>query len=296
MQRLAAMAIPVASASAVSVPPARSAAAVSLDAEIDGVLQRLGRYVSEYGQQASLIVGIEHYTQHYENAPVGQPSDRQSTAEYALVKTARAAEWAGFRDVIELNGKPVPDRRDRLRQVFGAGTPDVSEARHIADESARFNIGPTRRNFNEPISALFFMLPARQPRFAFTRKGGAKLGGIDAWQIDFEEKSRPTIIRTSEGRDAPSRGTLWIVAADGTVVRTKLLLSGFAGVESRCSIDVAYRRDPRLGLWLPERMSEQYAAKVQDNPLGGRTATTAIVTATATYSNFKRFETGATMK
>ena len=41
----------------------------------------------------------------------------------------------------------------------------------MADESARFNIGPTRRNFNEPTAALFFLLPASQARFAFTRKG-----------------------------------------------------------------------------------------------------------------------------
>jgi VWFA-related protein len=290
----------VAGAAVAAAPPSRPTPVASRSPELDGVLQHLGDYVSQYGQQASVIVGVEHYMQHYKNSPVGQPSVRKTTAEYALVKTAGTAEWAGFRDVIEVDGKPVPDRQDRLKMLFKAGTPDLSEARRIADESARFNIGPTRRNFNDPMSALFFMLPGSQPRFVFTRKGDAKAAGGDAWEIDFEEKSRPTIIQTSEGHDVPSRGTLWIVPADGTVVRTKLVLSGFAGPGSRSTLDVTYARDPRLGLWLPVTMSEEYAGAIRIVSIGRVTRTSVndqpLVTASATYSDFKRFETGATIK
>lgn len=288
-------------ASVAAPPPTRPLAVAPGSPELDSALQRVGRYVSEYGQQASLIVGVEHYVQHYQNSPVGQPSVRRLTAEYALVKAAGASEWAGFRDVIELDGKPIPDRQDRLQKLFKAGAPDVSEARRIADESTRFNIGPMRRNFNDPMSAVFFMSPARLSRFVFTRKGEAKVGDIEVWVLDFEEKSRPTMIRTSDGRDAPSHGTIWVVPADGAVVRTKLMLSGFAGPGSRLSIDVAYASDPRLGLWLPATMSEEYAGPIRivsmgDRRTGKSITDQAIVTATANYSDFKRFETGATIK
>jgi hypothetical protein len=63
---------------------------------------------------------------------------------------------------------------------------------------------------------------------------------------------------------------------------------------------VTYANDPRLGLWLPATMSEEYTGTFQYSTLGRRTQTSvadqAIVTATATYSEFKRFETGATIK
>jgi len=283
----------------VAPAPVRSAAAASRNVELEGALQRVGRYVLEYGQQASLIVGVERYDQRYENAPLGQPPFRRLTAEFALVKSATG--WAGFRDVMELDGKPIPDRKDRLQKLFKAGTPDVSEARRIADESARFNIGPTRRNFNEPMSALFFLLPATQPRFVFTRKRDTSLGGIDVWEIEFEEKSRPTLIRTTDGRDAITHGTIWVVPADGTVVRTKLVLTGFAGAGSSSSIEVTYARDPRLGLWLPAAMAERHAGSIRPVSMQRRRMSSliddqAVVTGTATYSDFKRFETAATIK
>ena len=152
-------------------PPPRSTAGGARDPALEDVLQRVGRYVANYGEQASLIIAVEHYEQKYQNAPAGERPHRKLLAEFALFKTRDATGWVGFRDVIEVDGKPIPDRQDRLQALLRAGTPDVLEARRIADESARFNIGPTRRNFNEPTAALFFLLPASQARFAFTRKG-----------------------------------------------------------------------------------------------------------------------------
>ena len=142
-------------------------------------------------------------------------------------------------------------------------TPDVAEARRIADESARFNLGPTRRNFNEPTAALFFLLPASQARFAFTRQGMSTVGGVTAMEIDFRETGSPTVIRTSDGRDVASNGTIWVLPADGTVLRTRLTVAGFAGPASTASIDVTFARDPRLKLWLPAKMTERHEAPTE---------------------------------
>jgi hypothetical protein len=284
-------------ARSVGVPSGRNAS-TPRDAELGDALELVGRYVSDYGQQASLIIGVERYEQRYDNAPLGQPSGRRLTSEFALVKTAGVG-WAGFRDVIELNGKPIPDRQDRLQTLFKASTPDVSEARRIADESARFNIGPTRRNFNEPTAALFFLTPATQVRFAFTRKGQTSLDGTAVWEIDFEEKTKPTLIRTTDGRDIASHGTIWVAKSDGTVVRTKMVITGFAGAGSSSTIDVLYARDARLGLWLPAKMTERHTGAIRQMSTSRRASSAVIegvVTATAVYSDFKRFETAAAIK
>jgi VWFA-related protein len=279
------------------VSPKTAAAALpstmpSRDPELDTILQRVGRYVSEYGEQASVIVGVEHYDQRYADAPLGEPSSRRLVAELALTKTADATGWLGFRDVFEVDRKPIRDRQDRLQALFRAGLPDLSEARRIADESARFNIGPTRRNFNEPTSTLFFLLPATQSRFAFRKARETRVGGVDAWEIEFQEKTSPTLIRTTDGRSVASRGTIWVAPEDGTVLRTKLVLSGFQAEGSFSTLDVTYALDSRLGLWLPSRMAERHEGIVRRV----KTASRAIVTATATYSDFKRFEASSTFK
>jgi hypothetical protein len=62
-------------------------------------------------------------------------------------------------------------------------------------------------------------------------------------------------------------------------------------MESLAQIEVTYRRDPRLGVWLPLKMSELYEGAMPSIRAGsaflGRT------TGVAEYSGFKRFETSA---
>lgn len=257
------------------------------DSGLDDLLDRAGRYIATYGEQASLIVAVEHYRQRYQNAPLGQPSGRDLVAELALVKTSDTIGWVGFRDVVSVDGKAIRDRQDRLMGLFRSGTPDLAEARRIADESARFNIGPTRRNFNDPTAALFFFLPGNQARFEFSRKGTTKIDGVDAVEIEFSEKSSPTLIRTQDGHDVASQGSLWVNPADGTVLRTRLIVSGFAGVGSSARVETTFGRNERLGMWVPATMTERSDGKIQRSR--DAFATAASVTATATYGEFKRF-------
>jgi hypothetical protein len=259
------------------------------DASLEDLLQRVGRYVANYGEQASLIIAVEHYQQRYRDAPLGEAASRSLIAELALVKTRDTIGWVGFRDVVAVNGKPIRDRQDRLLKLFRAGTPDVAEARRIADESARFNIGPARRNFNDPTTALFFLLPGHQARFAFTRKGTTTIDGVETTEIDFREREAPTFIRTADGRDVASEGTVWVSPSDGIVVRTRLIVSGFAGMGSTARVEATFGRDRRLGLWLPVNMTERYEGRLRKD--GDRLATVVAATGTATYGDFKRFET-----
>lgn len=277
-------------------PPPRSTAGAARDPALEDVLQRVGRYVANYGEQASLIIAVEHYEQKYQNAPAGERPQRKLLAEFALFKTRDATGWVGFRDVIEVDGKPIPDRQDRLQALLRAGTPDVLEARRIADESARFNLGPTRRNFNEPTAALFFLLPASQARFTFNRQGMTTVNGVTAMEIDFRETGSPTVIRTSDGRDVAANGTIWVLPADGTVLRTKFNLSGFGGPRTSAAVDVTFALDARLNLWLPAKMTERHEAPaILARLQNWVTVTPTVVTATATYGDFKRFETSTSI-
>ncbi len=66
-----------------------------------------------------------------------------------------------------------------------------------------------------------------------------------------------------------------------------------AASQTRYELEVAYHRDDELGMWLPARMSEEYEGvlpQLDGPPVRG------IARGTATYSDFKRFETSATVK
>jgi VWFA-related protein len=286
------------------------------EAALDDVLYKMSRYVSAYGERASAVVATEKYTQTVEADSLPRTRPRQLVAEFALVKTTRPSGWIGYRDVIEVNGKQVQDRRDRLVSVLMDSADPIGDATRIANESARYNVGPVIRNFNVPTTALFFFDEAKHGRFAFKREGVKVIDGVDTWEIAFRETASPTIVMTRAGNDVPSQGTIWVVPADGTIVRTRLQLTGFADtsssttrdvtpraptsrqnpfpaltvneLESRADVEVTYRRDPRLGMWVPVSMAEEYQGAIARPGQSSILGTTRSV---ATYSDYRQFET-----
>jgi hypothetical protein len=122
------------------------------------------------------------------------------------------------------------------------------------------------------------------------------VNGVTAMEIDFKETARPTVIRTSEGRDVASQGTIWVSPSDGTVLRTNLTVSGFGGPRTSSTVDVTFARHARLRLWLPSKMTERHEAPaVLARVPNWVTVAPGVVTATATYGDFKRFETSASI-
>jgi hypothetical protein len=183
--------------------------------------------------------------------------------------------WFAFRDVFEVDGRPRRLLTGRLEGwLADSRTSFVQRARALALEQARYNIGPVVRTINVPTLALEVLVPANQERFRFRRTGQTNLLGAEVSVISFEERRRPTMIRTPEG-------TLWIEPGTGRVVRTELRTGGSKTRQVDATITVTYADVPRLELLLPESMQERY--------LAGSTE----ITCTATYSNFRRFETDA---
>lgn len=301
---------------AAAVPAASAAAApasLSRDPAVDDVMHRVGEYVGRYGRDASVLIAVEHYKQGAVDlsdqgalSGLRRPSGRGATAapsgmaadaggprttdqklvcEIALVPNAAAiGGWLAYRDVIEVNGKPVADRQNRLQALFKAEVPDLEAAKKITAENARYNVGPVTRTFNVPTSALFFFDPAHIGRFAFQRAGSDKVDGVDAWKVDFQETRKPSMIMTSAGADIPTVGTLWINPDDGSVLRTRLVVASYRGASSRAEIEVSYRKDDALGMLIPVRMTERYVTP------------TASITGEAMYSDYKRFQTSAKVK
>ncbi|MFO7691578.1 MAG: VWA domain-containing protein [Vicinamibacterales bacterium] len=211
-------------APAPAAPPATPA-----DREMDDVVQKMSAYVAGYGAEASVIVGVEKYTQ---RVTVEERSvrPRMLVSEFAIVKAAGRVGWSGFRDVVEVDGKPVSDRRDRLMSLLTGPAGGEAELRRIADESARYNVGPVIRNFNVPTTALFFFHPELAGRFTFRRAGTKKIDGVETLALEFKETARPTLVMKGDGTDVPCEGTVWVNPADGTIVRTRLRLRNFANL------------------------------------------------------------------
>jgi VWFA-related protein len=215
---------PPAASARVEPPTAPPAAPESIsDPDLRRVLEKVATYVAAYGQNTSAVVGLENYAQYLDEAT----RPHRLTAEFALVKTG-SARWLGYRDVIEVNGEQVPNRRDRLLKILQTSSNPLEEAARLTAENARFNVGPVTRNFNVPTTALLFFDAAGLSRFTFTRKGTKRIDGIEVWEVAFRETSVPTLVTTRAGKSVPAQGTLWVSPQDGVVIRTRLQLSGFA--------------------------------------------------------------------
>jgi hypothetical protein len=237
----------------------------------------------------SSIVAEESYVQATgpDLTSAGVPGDRSRVerqrtlkSDFAIVRLSGDDSWIGVRDVIEVDGQPVPGERGRLQALLSdTRTALAARVRKLADEQAKYNVGDLYRTINVPTLPLEFLLADRQPRFRFKRSRAATVNGVPVWTITFEERQRPTLIRTPEGRDVVSAGMFWIDPQTGAVLRTELRAGENMGRRLRSIILVSYARNDRFDMLLPEDMNELY--------LAGRNR----IEGHATYSNFRRFET-----
>jgi hypothetical protein len=211
-------------------------------------------YVEEYMPALGTLIMHESYVQ---NALRGgeQIRGRQLTAELVLVFVPSSRQWRGFRDVVEVDGKPRHDRQKRLRQLFASGHPVVPA--RLSNESARFNIGPFKRTVNLPTLALQFLDRSVAGGLSFTLKGETSLDGTRALEVLFREEARPTQVRTYSGKDVPAEGSFWIELGTGRVLKTRLWLTE---ERSSAELTVTYEADEALGLLVPSSMRELYVA------------------------------------
>lgn len=246
------------------------------DVPLETLLERLGTYIDTYERDLSAVVSEEHYTQETTGGSSLWPSSRILRSEFLLTKaSADSAEWVAFRDVFEVDGKPVQDRSDRLVQLFLKPSGDAfAQVNRIVAESAKYNLGWVTRTINVPTMMFAFGKTQQQHRSQFRRGGRTKVGDVDAREVRFTERALPRMVQTRD--NAAAQGTFWIDEDTGRVLRTEMKIS--TGSTSLV-IGVSYAREPKLGMWLPVVMTERYSTPRQP-----------IITGRAVYSNFRKFD------
>ncbi len=274
---------PIVGAWAAALLIASSAAAQPIS--LESLLDRSSAYVTTLIRQLSTVVAEEDYVQdlHRQGSgpSLGNVPHRELKADLLLVKLPRSMNWLPFRDVYEVDGKPVRDRDERLEQLLLKPTESaVQHATRISEESARYNIGAMRRTINNPMMALVFLQREYRDRFTFELGGPDPDRGPEVWLVRYKETGRPTLVTGQHDSDMPVHGRFWIETATGRVVETEMSLED---VDVRATIVTTFTPDARLQVNVPQEMRERYTLRAGQ------------ITGRASYSGFRTFtvETGA---
>jgi VWFA-related protein len=275
----------------VAIALATSGARRGQEPSLASVMDGAATYAVDFQHRLSNIVAEERYVQditHINLAPgrFAAVTHRELRSDVLLVQPGGAGGYVAFRDVFEVDGRPVRDRQDRLTVLFLNPTASAdAQIERINRESARYNIGNVERTINTPTLPLLFLLPDNQPRFRFTRGRShapalARAAPDEAWVIEYEEIRRPTLIRTPRGLDLPARGRLWLEPRTGRLLMTELVTDD---PTVRATIDVSYQWDPSVSLMVPVEMRERYEGR-RDG---------AVIEGNATYGKVRQFQVRA---
>lgn len=265
------------------------------------VLTRASAYVQMFREQLSNLVAEETYSQTVRTAmgvtitvdgkgttPRGH---RDLKSDILMVRVPGG--YTEFRDVFEVDGRPVRDRQNRLMDLFVSGNREAGEQiERLNQESARYNIGDVYRNFNTPSVALMFLEAEMQPRFEF-RSSRNRTPTLATPQdrtasrfaipenlvvIEYKETARHTVIRRFDGLgDLPASGRFWIDPDSGAIMFSELVV---ADPLMRITIDVAYGRAAGVAVQVPLEMRERYVNQ-RDR---------VITEGTAGYDKLRRFQ------
>jgi hypothetical protein len=242
--------------------------------EVDEILRKAAAFIAAFERESPAVVSEETYRQ------MSGQTMRTLRSDLLVIGDPDAG-WVGFRDVYEVDGRPVRDREERLMELFLHPHPDrLQQARRIAAEGARHNlrVGPydVNRTTNMPLMALRFLRGPNQQRSTFRLAGTRRIDGRTFVGLAFQERGTPRIIASSD--NAAASGRFWIDPDSGAVARSELSFeTGDTRVRVRMVSHVSYGIDERLQVWMPLTMEEEYF-------VGG-----ASLTAHATYSNVRRF-------
>lgn len=235
------------------------------------------RYVVEYEQQYWALALDEENVQWLERPvhtgsnltranpgggmiPGGTQRRTVTRSDYVLVQAGAGRGWVPYRDLHWVNGKELRDRDDRLVRLLKTGSAEAfDEATAVHQESHRYDVGNVQRSINIPMFGMMLLHPQVRERFEFKAAGDEVIAGRAVERLAYTEKARPTLIKTSRGKDLALTGHIWIESSTGVVVKTAMTA---ADPIVRANVFVTFRRDTELGLWVPDVMEEFYKAAI----------------------------------
>jgi hypothetical protein len=175
----------------------------------------------------------------------------------------------------------------------------VQQLKEVNQSNTRYNIGDFLRTFNVPTFPLTILRRSNFGRFRFEKRSERKLDNAMTWEIGFYEVAHPALIGDSHGKDQIERCRFWIDPDTGKVLKTETLIDGKTETVTyrasgrpegghievrsvatyKVSFVVTYKPSSKLNMLVPGTMQESYDSDFHH------------VEGTATYSNFRRFET-----
>ena len=240
------------------------------------LVEKAAAYLIDLLPRLTNVVAEEQYEQQ-----TTSPRRKRTLRSDYLVVRLPTGDFASFRDVFDVDGRPVRDRDQRLQKLFlsAPAATAIEQAQRIAGESARHNIWDIG-TINNPYLSMAFVQDAYRPRFRLQSARQDKSLGADVYAVFYDEFQTPTILHGNANRDLPSRGRWWIEASTGRVVRTELVLGASAPRQGLSPIEITttFKYDDELQLVVPIEMQELYP--------GTRTGD---IRGKATYGRFRRF-------
>lgn len=262
------------------------------DVPLNVVLARAADYVAQYQKGLRGVVAEETYAQNMTSNRAGGPGgrsrmsreSRRLKSDLLLVQLPDQEGWMQFRDVFEVDGKPVRDRDQRLYRLFVEAKPGAQEqAEALQAESSRYNLGPLLRTINVPMMALYifdrnihagikyqFADAGNTNRFSEIAKAEAVV------MVEFSETDDATLIKGEKGRPIPSHGRAWIDKSDGRILQTELIARD---TTLRAQINVTYKQQDGIAVLVPEEMRETYQIQRTETRIDAR----------AKYDRFRQF-------
>jgi hypothetical protein len=211
-----------------------SAIAAPPQADIDGVLQRVGDRVAEFYQRATTVMCTETATVQgidLSYSPQGFARTVESELRVEFEKD-ESSEPAVLRKIVKVNGR-APREEDKKNRS-GCTDPNPLSS--------------------EPLA---FLLPKQRGEYRFRAGGTTRERDRAVLTIDFmsaDRRSRPELIEDPNGHDdcfdwkgpIASRGRLWVDAETYDVMRVERGLGGPVDV----SVPVLIQRRHRLDPWV----------------------------------------------
>ncbi len=228
------------------------------------LMRKVGVYANWFVNRFSNVVSEEDYEQRFSVAP----RRRHLRSDFMLVGyPGNTQGLMTFRDIREVDGKPVGDQRNRITRLFLEPFESaIRRAQEIHRDGLRLSIDTGR--VMDPLTVIGYLQPAYLGNFRVSRGGIVKSLGPEIREI-----SLTPIQERSKGLMKPARA--WVAEDTGAVVKTELR-SGF-GVRSETTT-TTFAMDPTLQMPVPVEMRDELPR--------GRDDFTGI----AKYSKFRRFQ------
>jgi len=119
------------------------------------LLTRAGTHIRRFEQDFELVISDEDYRQRAGGRIYLNPRERRTRSEMLFMWLPDESTWLVVRNVLTVDGRPVPDSQNRLADRLGdTSAGRATRLRRLLDEGARFNLGRIFRNINYPTLAL----------------------------------------------------------------------------------------------------------------------------------------------